>query len=211
MGLLIVAASITVLALSAEGFCPHQHLGGIKRLTSSPSPSLLRESIGDPDDRITNTNSEETAPRKQSPKPPPLLVEDFNLLSGDIFLLVLLSITSFWSYYHASLEYLTLALNEASLLCILWIVAGLANGAFLYSAVDGHYKSGDEKGGPVAAGMLGLNTSFFVGNLRVILAILVYKIGLGEPEKELIILEIGSLIALMSSWRMLHSRTTPRI
>jgi len=74
-------------------------------------------------------------------KLPPMQVDDPNLLFYDVFLLVNLVVSiSFWVVHRMQLEFVALAFNEGCLLSILWIVAGLYHGAFLYSAVDGHQR-----------------------------------------------------------------------
>lgn len=149
-------------------------------------------------------------------KMPPLLVEDTNVLLYDIFLLVNLSASiSFWVTHRMDFQYIGSAISEGSLLSILWIIAGLYNGAFLYSAVDGHYSVGDEKAGPRAAGMLGLHTFINTATMRVIIALgtaLVEHRQVGAVAGEdLLPLEIAGGLLLMSLWRMLHSSYTPRI
>ena len=104
----------------------------------------------------------------------PLQVDDTNVLLYDVFLLVNLSACiSFWVVHRMNFMYIAESLNEGALLCICWILAGLANGAFLYSAVDGHWDpSGKDadKGGPKAAGLLGLSTFIGTSSLRIIIA-----------------------------------------
>jgi hypothetical protein len=149
-------------------------------------------------------------------KPPPLQVEDTNLLFYDVFLLLNLSLSiSFWVVHRMSFEYVGSAVSEGSLLCLLWIAAGLWNGAFLYSAVDGHYDSADERAGPKAAGLLGLHTFIGASNLRILVALATAvlehrKVGQVAGE-QLIPLEIVFGLLLMSMWRALHSTYTPRV
>ena len=112
-------------------------------------------------------------------------------------------------------DFIGSAVSEGSLVCILWIAAGLYNGAFLYSAVDGHYGSTDERGGPRAAGMLGLHTFMSAASMRVILALVMAvlehrKVGVVAGE-QLIPLEIAFGLLLMSMWRALHSSFVPRV
>jgi len=117
-----------------------------------------------------------------------------------------------------SLENIAPALSEGSLLSILWIIAGLWNGSFLFSATDGHYdiNSNDPehegKGGPTSAALLGLSTFVTTANLRVLVALGTSmlehrKVGITNGE-ELIPLEIAFGLILMSAWRMMHSRYT---
>jgi hypothetical protein len=149
-------------------------------------------------------------------KLPPLLIEDMNVLLYDIFLLVNLSLSiSFWVTHRLSVEFLISAFSEGCLLSILWIGAGLYHGAFLMSAVDGHYGSADERGGPKAAAMLGLSTFVHTINLRVILALVVAiaqhrPVGV-DPGEQMLPLEIPCGLVLMSTWRAVHSIYTPRI
>jgi hypothetical protein len=149
-------------------------------------------------------------------KPPPLQVEDTSLLFYDVFLIMNLSLsTSFWVVHRMSFEFVGSAVSEGSLFCLLWIAAGLGNGAFLYSAVDGHYGSTDERGGPKAAGLLGLYTFIGASNLRILVALATAvvehrKVGSVAGE-QLIPLEIIFGLVLMSMWRALHSSYTPRV
>lgn len=156
-------------------------------------------------------------------KPPPMQIDDFSLLFYDIVLILNLSVSiSFWVVHRLSFIDILPAFSEGSLLCILWIIAGLWNGAFLYSAVDGHYdprqqgngKNEEVKGGPTYAALLGLSTFVTTANLRVIIALVTAvvehrKVGANYGE-DLIPLEIACGLILMACWRMLHSSFTPR-
>jgi len=149
-------------------------------------------------------------------KLPPLIVEDTSVLFYDVFLLINLSLSiSFWVVHRMSFEYIGTALSEGSLLCIIWIISGLYNGAFLLSAVDGHYGSDSEEGGPKAAGMLGLSTFVTTANIRIVVALIMALIEhrpVGSMDGEMLMpSEILFGIALMSLWRSLHSYYTPRI
>ena len=113
----------------------------------------------DPDQDITrviNSTEEEKeaslmAPSKDSTPPsalwaaltgggPPLDVDDTQLLLYDVFLLINLSASiSFMVIHRMNFYYIPSSLNEGALLSICWIIAGLANGAFLSSAMDRHY------------------------------------------------------------------------
>ena len=146
-------------------------------------------------------------------KPPPMQIEDVPLLFYDIFLILNLSVSiSFWVVHRMSFSDIVPAFSEGSLLSILWVIAGLWNGAFLYSAVDGHHdmtKDNQDKGGPASAAMLGLSTFVISANLRILIALATAfvehrKVGVTNGE-ELIPLEIAFGIMLMSAWRMLHS------
>ena len=114
-----------------------------------------------------------------------------------------------------SLEYLPSAFSEGCLFSILWIAAGLYHGSFLMSSVDGHYGSVDDRGGPKAAAALALNTFVNAVNLRLLFALVVAflqhrQVGT-DPGEQLLPLEIGFGLILMTSWRALHSSITPRI
>lgn len=149
-------------------------------------------------------------------KLPPIQVDDTNLLLYDIFLIVNLTLSiSFWVTYRMDFTFLPIAFSEGCLLSIFWIVSGLYHGMFLYSAVDGHYGSADERGGPKAAATLALNTFINAVNLRLLFALLVAvaehrPVGMASGE-QLLPLEIGFGLLLMSSWRAIHSFITPRI
>ena len=149
-------------------------------------------------------------------KLPPLQVDDANLLLYDVFLMVNLSMSiSFWVTHRMNFEYLPSAFSEGCLLSIFWILSGLYNGMFLYSAVDGHYGTSDDRGGPKAAALLALNTYVNTVNLRLLFALIVAvaehrQVGV-SPSEQILPLEIGFGLLLMSSWRALHSSMTPRI
>lgn len=153
---------------------------------------------------------------RERQKLPPIQVDDTNLLLYDVFLIVNLTLSiSFWVTYRMDFTFLPIAFSEGCLLSILWIVSGLYHGMFLYSAVDGHYGSADERGGPKAAATLALNTFINAVNLRLVFALLVAvaehrPVGMASGE-QLLPLEIGFGLLLMSSWRALHSFITPRI
>eukprot|EP00980_Cylindrotheca_fusiformis_P009140 scaffold1992_cov113-Cylindrotheca_fusiformis.AAC.5 len=154
--------------------------------------------------------------REKYNKLPPLQVEDFNLLFYDIFLIVNLSLSiSFWVTHRLSFAYLPAALNEGCIFSAFWILSGLYHGSFLMSAVDGHYGSTDERAGPKAAAALSLNTFFSAINMRLLFALgsaIVHHRQVGtSPVEELLPLEIGCGIVLMTFWRTLHSYVTPRI
>lgn len=178
------------------------------------------------------SNQPQTTPPRI--KLPPLQIDDPNLLFYDIFLLLNLVVSiSYWVVHRMQIEYITLAFNEGCLLSILWVVAGLYHGAFLYSAVDGHasttideVEGNDEndppweflstsKAGPPAAGLLALNTFINTISLRLIVALAVAVIEhrpvFDDPLEQLIPLEVGFGLILMSSWRTIHSAFSPRI
>ncbi len=149
---------------------------------------------------------------------PPMQIEDTPLLFYDIFLILNLSVSiSFWVVHRMSFFDITPAFSEGSLLSILWIVAGLLNGSFLYSAVDGHYDVSKEeyadKGGPRYAALLGLSTMVTTANLRILVALLTAFVEhrhVGYHGEELIPLEIAFGLILMPFWRMLHSNYAVR-
>lgn len=156
---------------------------------------------------------------------PPILVEDTSVLIYDIFLLLNLSVSiSVWVVHRANpLPHVSHSFSEGSLLCLLWVVAGLRNGLFLYSAVDGHYVDGDvppaggddeRVGGPRSAGLLAFNTFVNVANLRIVIALVDAVVGhrhVGDVDGEMLLpLELGGGLLLMSFWRMLHSSYVTR-
>lgn len=151
-------------------------------------------------------------------KLPPAQVEDFGVMLYDIFLIVNLSLSiSFWVTHRLDFEFLPYAFNEGCLFSILWIASGMYHGSFLYSAMDGHYPLDDEKsrGGPSAAAALAFNTYINAINLRLISALIGAwfehrKVFEGSPMEELIPLELGCGLVLMTMWRALHSQVTPR-
>jgi hypothetical protein len=155
---------------------------------------------------------------KSRPQPPPFQVEDFDLMFYDIILIVNLAVSvSIWAVHRLDVAYIGSAFNEGCLMSLLWIVSGLWSGAFLLSAVDGHYTGPqkEEKGGPKAAGLLGFWTYVNAINLRLLFALVVAvcehrPVGAAATE-QLIPLEIGFGIVLMSCWRALHSFSVPRI
>jgi len=155
---------------------------------------------------------------------PPIQVDDTNVLLYDILLLLNLSVSiSFGVTHRMNLSYISLALDEGSLMCICWIIAGLANGIFLYSAVDGHYdplgrgednEIGEPKGGPKSAGLLALSTFISASSIRILIALscaICQHRPVGVGGEELIPLEIVVGLALMSLWRAVHSSYTPRV
>jgi hypothetical protein len=149
-------------------------------------------------------------------KRPPAQVDDTPLLFYDVFLILNLVVSiSFWVTHRMDFTYIAPALSEACLVSLLWIASGLYTGAFLYSAVDGHYGSSDERGGPKAAGLLGFHTFLNAVNLRLLVALLMAvaqhrPVGSGMGE-DLLPLEIGFGFMLMSGWRTLHSSNVPRL
>lgn len=149
-------------------------------------------------------------------KLPPMQVDDTNLLLYDVFLIVNLSLSiSFWVTHRMEFSYLPYAFSEGCLLSIFWVLSGLYHGMFLLSAVDGHYSSTDERAGPKAAAALALNTYINTVNLRLVFAFMVAvmqhrQVGTAVSE-QLLPLEIGFGLILMTLWRALHSSMTPRI
>jgi len=149
-------------------------------------------------------------------KMPPIQVDDVNLLYFDVFLIINLVVSiGFWVVHRTQFQFLGSAFNEGCLLSLLWMASGLYTGAFLDSAVDGHYGAFDERGGPKAAGMLGLQTFINAINLRLLFALVTAAMEhrpVGESVGEQIMpLEIGFGIILMSAWRFVHSSIVPRV
>jgi hypothetical protein len=148
-------------------------------------------------------------------KLPPFNIEDTSLLYYDVFLIVNLALSiSFWVTHRLELSFLPAALSEGSLMSLLWICAGLFNGAFLYSAKDGHFGSSDERGGPKAAGLLGFSTFLNAINLRLVVALVMAftqhrHIG-STPGEEIMALEMGFGLILMSCFRFVYSSMVPR-
>eukprot|EP00550_Attheya_septentrionalis_P011891 CAMPEP_0198299012 /NCGR_PEP_ID=MMETSP1449-20131203/43087_1 /TAXON_ID=420275 /ORGANISM="Attheya septentrionalis, Strain CCMP2084" /LENGTH=213 /DNA_ID=CAMNT_0044000441 /DNA_START=210 /DNA_END=848 /DNA_ORIENTATION=+ len=139
----------------------------------------------------------------KAPRLPPLLVEESQLLFYDIMLLLNLSVSiSFWVTHRMDVSYLLPAISEGSLLSVCWILAGLYNGAFLYSAVDGHL--GGDNGGPRGAGRLAFGTFLTATNLRLVIALVTavagHRTAFSGAGEELIPLEVGGGMALMTLW-----------
>lgn len=153
---------------------------------------------------------------RQPRKIPPIQVDDSSLLLYDIFLIINLTVSiSFWVTHRLDFSYITPAFSEGCLISIFWVISGLYHGIFLQSAIDGHYSSTDERGGPKAAAALALNTYVNAVNLRLLFALVCAiaqhrHVGSGIGE-ELLPSEIGFGLLLMTSWRALHSSITPRI
>ena len=191
------------------------HMSSISDDENSPQPDNETEKSIEKDvnllESLMNTLRDE-----QSRKRPPLQVEDQDVMLYDVFLLINLTLSiSMWVVHRMEIQYLGGAFNEGCLLAFCWLLAGLRNGSFLNSAVDGHYGSSDERGGPKAAGLLALNTYVNVINLRLLFALVVAvlehrQVGVGLGE-DLMPLELGFGLILMSSWRALHSYVVPRI
>jgi hypothetical protein len=169
-----------------------------------------------------------TLPSRFLSRLPPFRIEDWNLLLYDIFLIVNLSVSiSFWVVHRYDVTYIGRALNEGCLLSILWISAGLWNGSFLYSSVDGHYPppsspnrmteplsnrtniAETNPGGPMAAGLLAFHTFINTINLRLLFALVVavveHRPALSSGTELLVPLELGYGLILMMLWRALHS------
>lgn len=72
-------------------------------------------------------------------KLPPFDIEDWDVLFYDIFLIINLVISiSYYVIYRYNVNYIPIAFNEGCIMSFCWIIAGLFNGSFLYSAIDGH-------------------------------------------------------------------------
>jgi hypothetical protein len=107
-------------------------------------------------------------------------------------------------------------LSEGACVSLCWLAAGLGNGAFLGSAVDGHYY-GSDRGGPPGAALLAAATFVNTINLRLLVALVLavshhrpVDMTAGGPEA-LLPLELGLGLLLMPAWRWLHSSSTPRL
>lgn len=147
---------------------------------------------------------------------PPFQVDDLNVLAYDIILIINLAVSiSLWVVHRMDLTRIGSAFSEGCLMSLLWIGAGLFTGAFLNSAVDGHFGSEDEeRGGPKGAGFLAFHTFINAINLRLLFALVVAvmqhrPVGSAAGE-QLMPLEIGFGLILMIFWRALHSRFVPR-
>lgn len=145
---------------------------------------------------------------------PPFQVDDRNLLFYDVFLLLNLSASiSFHVVHRMAFGEIGIAISEGALMCLLWIIAGLRRGTFLYSAATGHKGIEMKNGGGVTgATLLGLTTFIDAACLRVCLALVVAffehrPVG-SAPGEDLMLLEISFGIVLMSVWRALHSYST---
>mmetsp|Transcript_40893 Transcript_40893/g.41587 ORF Transcript_40893/g.41587 Transcript_40893/m.41587 type:complete len:299 (-) Transcript_40893:170-1066(-) len=170
------------------------------------------------------------------PSNPLEYLEDIQLLLYDVFLLMNLSVSiSFWVVHRMKFDiHLYTAFSEGSLLSLCWITAGLVNGAFLFSAVNGNV-SGDEgldssdnnqvqsklwlrffenRNGPTGAGLLALRTFVGCANLRLCCAlassVLEHRKFGAVGGEDLIPLELGFGIILMSAWRYTHSQYAMR-
>jgi hypothetical protein len=192
---------------------PPENTASLPKLKSLPSKNDSSKKDSAPTSiwSLWDTLRKETARRR-----PPADVEDFNVLFYDVVLLLNLSLSiSLWVVHRLDVYYIGAAFGEGCLMCILWIGAGLYTGAFLNSAVDGHFGSSDERSGPKAAGLLGFQTYLNAINLRLVFALIVAVLehrpvgaALGE---QLLPLEISFGLILMGCWRALHSSFTPRM
>lgn len=188
---------------------------------SSPQPDQSHQAADefrdDPNDNWLATLCKEAwQQRRALTRMPPFQVDDTNLLFYDVFLLVNLVLSiSFWVVHRMDFQFIASAFSEGCLLSLAWIASGLYSGAFLSSAVDGHYGSTDERGGPKAAALLGFQTFVNTINLRLLFAlvsaIVEHRPAGTAPGEEFLALEIGFGLVLMSVWRMGHSSFVPRI
>lgn len=147
---------------------------------------------------------------------PPIQIEDISVVLFDVFLLTNLSVgISFFVCHRMSLQYISPAVSEGVLLSILWVISGLYYGTFLGSAINGHSDMDQieqtPKGGPIAAGILALSTFVTTSSLRIIVALAAAfiehrPVGVA-PGEELIPLEIGFGLVLMSRWRYIWSES----
>jgi hypothetical protein len=150
-------------------------------------------------------------------KPPPIQVEDINVLLFDTILIINLAVAiSYFVIQRMNLGFVGLAFNEGCLMSLFWITSGLYTGAFLYSAVDGHYGSSNtDQGGPKGAGILAAHTYVNAINMRLLFALIASvcehrPVGsvLGE---QIMLLEIGFGLLLLVLWRMLYSNLAGRM
>jgi hypothetical protein len=139
------------------------------------------------------------------------------VLLYDIFLLLnLVTSISFWVIHRMQLAWIGMAVSEGCLLSLCWVAAGLYTGAFLGSAVDGHYGSSDEaRGGPKGAAGLAASTFLNTINLRLLVALVLAvfqhrPVDVVSGPEALLPLELGLGWVLMPAWRWLHSSYTPR-
>ncbi|KAL3812040.1 hypothetical protein ACHAXA_008946 [Cyclostephanos tholiformis] len=138
---------------------------------------------------------------------PPINVDDTNLLLYDVILLMNLSVSiSLFVTHRMDYFFIPSSLNEGALLSICWILAGLANGTFLFSAVDGHYDPRGvdykEKGGPGGAALLALSTFVTTSSLRIVFALALANMQhrpVGSAGEELIPLEIPFALSNLSN------------
>lgn len=200
---------LSPLCMSSEVNDEDRHMAEERPMESDKQERSMSEQLQNLMSTIKNDAS-------FSGKMPPFKVDDTSLLYFDVFLIINLVVSiSFWVVHRMQVEFLGAAFNEACLMSVLWIGAGLYNGAFLHSAVDGHYKPGDERGGPKAAGMLGFHTYISAINLRLlfalIMAVLEHRPVGATAGEQLLPLEVGFGLIMMSFWRTVHSSYVPRV
>eukprot|EP00591_Stephanopyxis_turris_P011236 CAMPEP_0195526378 /NCGR_PEP_ID=MMETSP0794_2-20130614/27416_1 /TAXON_ID=515487 /ORGANISM="Stephanopyxis turris, Strain CCMP 815" /LENGTH=255 /DNA_ID=CAMNT_0040657049 /DNA_START=143 /DNA_END=913 /DNA_ORIENTATION=+ len=88
-------------------------------------------------DNDRNQNEDDQSPPQQLLSL--VAVEDTQLLFYDVILILNLSMSiSFWVVHRLSFTHLASSLSEGSLLALLWIIAGLYHGSFLWSSIDGN-------------------------------------------------------------------------
>jgi len=162
---------------------------------------------------IASQKEQEIKPKQLSP--PPFIVEDTQILFYDITLLVNLCVCISTLVIHRNASpmlHIIDGFSEGSLLSLIWLVSGLWNGAFLYSAADGHYPPSAEES-PKRAGLLAFNTFVTTMNIRILL-VLIDKFVLHKAATNgamnMILLELVFGLGLMSFWRMLRSYIIPR-
>jgi hypothetical protein len=147
---------------------------------------------------------------------PPMKVEDMNLLFYDIILMLNLAVSiSFWVVHRMDFTYIGSAFNEGCLMSIMWIGAGLYSGAFLNSAMDGHRVAKPKLGGPKAAGILAFQAYINASSLRLLFS-LAMAVAQHRPVgaalgEQIMPLEIGFGLIMISSWRILHSSFSQRL
>ena len=154
--------------------------------------------------------------------PPPLVVQDLDLVLFDIVLLVNLVVSIDVWVVHRRLQFfggsntIATAVSEGCLLSCCWLAAGVWTGAFLYSAVDGHLSSSSDHAGPPAAARLAVQTFVNAINLRLIIALVTavvqHRPALDMQTGEALLpASLGLGLVLTPTWRWLHSNYTPRL
>ena len=186
--------------------------------TRDPASNETSSSSSSPFWQSWLTALQQQAEYSRRRRPPPLQVEDTDLVFYDVFLLCNLVLSvDFWVIHRMQMgPNLAWAVNEASLLSLCWMAAGLWNGAFLRSAMDGNWPISDERAGPLAAARLAMNTFVNTINIRLLVAlataVLQHRPALqGTAGEDLLPLELGWGLLLMPAWRWLHSSFTPRV
>lgn len=158
---------------------------------SSPRlpPQIARKNIR-PKLFLFNQNNNEDEPYLLS------MIEDKEVLCYDIFLLINLfvAISCYVTHRASPFLYINEAISSGSLFSLCWIFAGIYHGTFLFSSTSNSYK----------AGTLALTTFISTCNIRLVLELLIQTFLLHQ-KIEFDWLEFVAGLALMASWRWLHS------